>query len=123
MPHSGLGGVMGHRAAPRCGAQVVRDLAPAFQSASRTATAAADAAKAGGAGGALGLSVVAWLGQEGGGLLEFVRSTLYKCVKAAQAVVKGVVALCLAVNRHRVSLMMQLKRWEEEGGRRGGGRP
>jgi hypothetical protein len=35
-------------------------------------------------------------------------STLYRCLKALQAVGNFIVAMALAVNRHRVSLMMQV---------------
>lgn len=43
-------------------------------------------------------------------MVEFVRVTLYQCVKASQAVMNGLMNMGLAVNRHRVSLLMQLRR-------------
>lgn len=53
------------------------------------------------------LSAARWMGSEIVVLLEFARSTLYRCMKALSAVAGFLVAMLLAVNRHRVSLMLQ----------------
>ncbi|GFH29847.1 uncharacterized protein HaLaN_28582 [Haematococcus lacustris] len=54
--------------------------------------------------------LLTWLSQEVGLLLDFFRNTLFRCVKALQAVVNCFIAMGLILNRHRVSLMMQSKR-------------
>ncbi|KAJ9533736.1 hypothetical protein QJQ45_026808 [Haematococcus lacustris] len=62
--------------------------------------------------------LVTWLSQEVGLLLDFFRNTLFRCVKALQAVVNCFIAMGLILNRHRVSLMMQSKRFLLTGPRR-----
>ncbi|KAF5837215.1 hypothetical protein DUNSADRAFT_4670 [Dunaliella salina] len=64
------------------------------------------------AGGALraSRSLVWWAGQEAWTVAQLVRVTLYRCMKSMQAVINCLVAVCLAVNRHRVSLLLQLRR-------------
>ena len=51
-----------------------------------------------------------WASQEVWNLALFVRVTLYRCIKAAQAVTNCLVAVALAINRHRVSLLLQMRR-------------
>ena len=50
-----------------------------------------------------------WVWTEAAIILEFARSTLYRCVRAAQAVAKVLLAMVLAVIRHRVSLFLQAR--------------
>ena len=51
-----------------------------------------------------------WVWTEAAVVLEFARSTLYRCVRAMQAVAKVLLAMAMAVNRHRVSLFLQAQR-------------
>jgi hypothetical protein len=89
---------------------------PAARAAGKTAAAAASVAKAaastpgGASGAARSVLLLSWVGQEVWNLLEFLQSTLYRCMKALQAVLNFLAAVGMEVNRHRVSLLLQLQR-------------
>jgi len=88
-------------------------LAPATaaaKAAQQAATPVAAAAAAAAAAGASGASMSARVGMEATVLLDFIRGTAFRCVKALQAVVNFFVAVALTINRHRVSLMLQARR-------------
>ena len=94
--------------AGREAAQATIPLVTASAKAAAEAGNAAAGVVAGGGGGALALlSACQRLWRDVMSAGEFVRSTLYRCIKALQAVMNFFITIALAVNRHRVSLMMQ----------------
>lgn len=55
------------------------------------------------------LALVVRAGREAWALLNVSRTTAYRCAKALQAVMNGLVTLALTAIRHRVSLLIQLR--------------
>ncbi len=63
------------------------------------------------AGGAPSWSLFSWVGAEAWNLADFLRTTLFRCAKALQAVANFFITVALAINRHRVSLFLELRRY------------
>ncbi|GAX78162.1 hypothetical protein CEUSTIGMA_g5604.t1 [Chlamydomonas eustigma] len=54
-------------------------------------------------------AVVTWIWVKAAAVLNFMRSTMYRCLRAAHAVTNFLVTVVLAIVRHRVSLTLQAK--------------
>ena len=87
---------------------MVRTAAPSISATARLAKQSARALSTDNTSGML--LAARWLWVEAAALLEFARNTLYRCMKALSAVANFLLAMSLAVNRHRVSLMLQVRR-------------
>ncbi|EFJ51037.1 hypothetical protein VOLCADRAFT_103675 [Volvox carteri f. nagariensis] len=92
--------------------RAARRAAPAVKAGARLAAQAAGSAAGGGGGGLSGgMAVWQWLGLEVVGAYNAVRLTFLQAFKSAQAVVNFCVTVAQTAVQHRVSLLLQLRRF------------
>ncbi|GIL47069.1 hypothetical protein Vafri_3889 [Volvox africanus] len=93
--------------------RAARRVAPAVKAGARMAAQAAGAAAGGGGGTGVsgGMAVWQWLGLEVVGAYNAVRMTFVQAFKSAQAVVNFCVTVAQTAVQHRVSLLLQLRRF------------
>ncbi|GLI58725.1 hypothetical protein VaNZ11_000478 [Volvox africanus] len=93
--------------------RAARRAAPAVKAGARLAAQAAGAAAGGGGGTGVsgGMAVWQWLGLEVVGAYNAVRMTFVQAFKSAQAVVNFCVTVAQTAVQHRVSLLLQLRRF------------